>query len=135
MVNSRRKGMSFESSIISELRHELGDCVDEPIKRILDQYREVDLPDVIVEPFAIECKRYARGGTFKQDWWDQVVASSKKARLMPALVYKFDRQPIQCVLPLYAINTDYPEKYECKAIVDWLDFIMIVRENIAARRA
>ena len=39
MVNSRRKGLNFEREIVNQLRAELGKIVDEPIKRILDQYR------------------------------------------------------------------------------------------------
>lgn len=132
MTDSRRKGHAFEREIVNQLRSELGSVVDEPIKRILDQYRERRLPDIIVPPFAIECKRYARGCGFKTEWWDQVVAAAEHANLIPALVYRFDRQQVQCVLPLYAINDDLPRTNECRATVDWFEFVMLMRENLAS---
>jgi Holliday junction resolvase len=132
MTDSRRKGHAFEREIVNQLRSELGSVVDEPIKRILDQYRESRLPDIIVPPFAIECKRYARGCGFKTEWWDQVVAAAEHANLIPALVYRFDRQQVQCVLPLYAINDDLPRTNECRATVDWFEFVMLMRENLAS---
>jgi len=131
-INSRAKGHAFEREIVKQLRDELGQIVDEPIKRILDQYREVELPDIVVPPFAIECKRYAKGNTYRPEWWTQVTLASEKAGLTPALVYRYDRQQIQCVIPLYAINPEYPRTNECQAIVDWCDFVMIMRENIVA---
>jgi len=132
MVNSRRKGLNFEREIVNQSRAELGKIVDEPIKRILDQYRENSLPDIFVPPFAIECKRYARGGMYHQEWWDQVVVAADEHNLIPALVYRFDRQPTYCVVPLYAINPDFPSTNDCKAVIDWFDFVMIVREKIAS---
>lgn len=132
MTDSRRKGHAFEREIVNQLRSELGSVVDEPIKRILDQYRESRLPDIIVPPFAIECKRYARGCGLKTEWWDQVVAAAEHANLIPALVYRFDRQQVQCVLPLYAINDDLPRTNECRATVDWFEFVMLMRENLAS---
>lgn len=134
MTDSRRKGHAFEREIVNQLRTELGAVVDEPIKRILDQYRESRLPDVIVPPFAIECKRYAYGksGMYKNEWWDQVVFAADHANLIPALVYRYDRQQTQCVIPLYAINRELPRDTDCKAVVDWFDFIMIMRENLAS---
>lgn len=132
MTDSRRKGHAFEREIVNQLRSELGSVVDEPIKRILDQYRESRLPDIIVPPFAIECKRYARGCGFKTEWWDQVVSAAEHANLIPALVYRFDRQQVQCVLPLYAINDNLPRTNECRATVDWFEFVMLMRENLAS---
>lgn len=132
MTDSRRKGHAFERETVNRLRSDLGSVVDEPIKRILDQYRESRLPDIIIPPFAIECKRYARGCGYKPEWWDQVVAAAEHANLIPALVFRYDRQQTQCVLPLYAINEDLPRINDCKATVDWFDFVMIVRENLAA---
>ena len=131
-INSRTKGHSFEREIVRDLRDELGTIIDQPIKRILDQYREHELPDIFVPPFAIECKRYAKGYTYRTEWWDQVTLASEKAGLIPALIYRYDRQQIQCVVPLYAINPEYPRTNEVKATVDWPDFVLIVRENILA---
>lgn len=132
MTDSRRKGHSYEREIVNQLRSELGSVVDEPIKRILDQYRESRLPDIIVPPFAIECKRYARGGMYKNEWWDQVVTAADHASLIPALIYRYDRQPTQCVIPLYVINPELPRVNDCKAVVDWFDFVMLVRECLAS---
>lgn len=133
MTDSRTKGAAFEREVASQLRAELGKVVDAPINRVLDQYREQGLADIIVPPFAIECKRYAKGSNFRQEWWEQVEHAAEKADLIPALVYRFDRQATQCVVPLYAINPDMPRTTECKATLDWFDFVMIMRENIVAR--
>ena len=134
MTDPRRKGHGFEREIVNALRSELGSVVDEPIKRILDQYRQSRLPDIIVPPFAIECKRYRNGkaGMYSNAWWDQVVAAAEHADLIPALVYRYDRQQTQCVIPLYAINPDLPRVNDCKAVVDWFDFVMLMRENLAS---
>jgi len=35
-------------------------------------------------------------------------------------------------VPLYAINPDFPSTNDCKAVIDWFDFVMIVREKIAS---
>lgn len=70
---------------------------------------------------------------YHQEWWDQVVVAADEHKLIPALVYRFDRQPTQCVVPLYAINPDFPRANDCKAVIDWFDFVMIVRETIASR--
>ena len=132
-INSRAKGHAFEREIVNDLRDELGHVVDKPINRILDQYREGELPDIFLPPFAIECKRYAKGFTFKSAWWDQVTLAAEKADLIPALVYRFDRQQVQCVVPIYAINPMYPQKNCSQATVSWVDFMMILREHIAAQ--
>ena len=130
MVNSRRKGHNFEREVVNLLRDELGEIVDEPIKRVLDQYRESTLPDIVISPFAIECKRYSRGCCPHREWWDQVVAAATAHDLIPALVYKFDRQKTQCILPLYAINSDYPKNTNVRMTMDWEDFVMNVREEL-----
>lgn len=132
MVNSRTKGHSYEREIVNLLREELGTIVDEPIKRILDQYRQNNLPDIVVGPFAIECKRYNRGCAPHQAWWDQVVAAGEANNLIPALVYRFDRAKTLCVLPLHAINSDYPKSTESRVTLEWNDFVMVMRETLAS---
>ena len=132
MVNSRTKGHSYEREIVNLLREELGTIVDEPIKRILDQYRENCLPDIVVGPLAIECQRYSQGCVPHRAWWDQVVAAGKANDLIPALVYRFDRAKTLCVVPLYAINPDLPRSTESRATMDWNDFVMVMRENLAS---
>jgi hypothetical protein len=53
----------------------------------------------------LELKRYAHGpisGTDK--WWQQVTTAAAKTGKRPALIYKYDRQPIRAVVELQGIR-------------------------------
>ena len=58
MVNSRNKGASFERDV----KNRLHDALGLEFRRVLDQWAEAGLPDLVCEdaafPFVIECKRY-----------------------------------------------------------------------------
>ena len=80
MVNSRSKGSAYERDVRKRLELELG----LKFERVLAQWREAELPDLVCEddafPFVIECKRYRTGSTFASpSHWDQCVAAAKKA--------------------------------------------------------
>ena len=105
MVNSRTKGASFEREVAKLLLLELGIT----FKRDLRQYQEADHGDLIPDdpafPFELELKRYAHGpisGTDK--WWQQVTTAANKTGKRPALIYKYDRQPIRVVVELHDIR-------------------------------
>ena len=123
-ASARRKGHQFERDIVNKLKDDLGvDC-----HRVLDQYREGELGDIVVDPFVIECKRYACKFDAPQTWWDQVWKASIHTNLTPILVFKFDRRPIRCMVPLNTINSDYPKEKSYTAQVEWENLMMIMRE-------
>jgi len=101
MVNGRNKGAAFEREVARELHLLLGIN----FKRDLDQYRQRDRGDLMVNtpfPFLIECKRYAGGG-FRDEWWRQAYRAALATGQHPAVIYKFDRQPIRVRVQIRAI--------------------------------
>ena len=92
-INSRNKGATFERQIANALINDLN--LTNPVKRILEQTRTKELPDLMLGNWCIECKAYGSGAEPRPDWWEQVLASSKGAELKPALVYKFNNRPIK----------------------------------------
>tara|TARA_R100000654_G_C2619841_1_gene118252 strand:- start:81 stop:482 length:402 start_codon:yes stop_codon:yes gene_type:complete len=129
-AHSRRKGYRFENDICNELRLCLGTIVEQPIKRVLDQYREGGLGDIVIPPFVIECKRYANKPEPPAEWWDQVWDAGKKSGLFPILIYKFDRRPIHCNVALYMLNDDFPRHKNYKADINWDTLMMVMREHL-----
>ena len=91
-INSRTKGANFEREIGNLLQEKLS--LTNPVKRILEQTRTKELPDLKMGRWCIECKRYGPGSDPLDEWWDQVTASSRPSGL-PALIYKFNRKPIK----------------------------------------
>ena len=101
-INSRTKGASFERDIAKRLNSffkEKG--IDFKAKRNLEQYQEKDLGDLNIPNHIIECKRYASGNWYKEDWWQQVCASCGND--IPVLIWKYNHQPIRVCIPLWAI--------------------------------
>ena len=67
-INSRTKGANFEREIGNLLVEQLG--LTQPVKRILEQTRTKELPDLKLGRWCLECKRYGDGSEPSQDWWD-----------------------------------------------------------------
>ena len=109
MVNSRTKGHAFERMIVNKINSWLDsqDLHFERVKRNLDQVTFKGQADIYFRNFAIECKRYktAPQGIYKQEWWKQVCYAAND-EYIPVLVYKFDRRPIQVVLPLFLFDEE-----------------------------
>ena len=103
MTNSRRIGAGFEQKVARMLLDEL----NIHFKRNLEQYREVDLGDLICDEdnwkWVIECKRRKSGTTYSMDWWEQVTTAAQKQDKMPVLIYQLNRSPIRCVVDLNEI--------------------------------
>ena len=125
MVNSRTKGASFEREVAKLLLLELHIT----FKRDLRQYQEADHGDLIPDdpafPFELELKRYAHGpisGTDK--WWQQVTTAANKTGKRPALIYKYDRQPIRVVVELQGNRCN----------ISFQDFFDLAREIMADER-
>ena len=101
-INSRNKGASFERDIAKRLNiffKEKG--VDFKAKRNLEQYQEKDLGDLNIPNHIIECKRYASGNWYREDWWQQVCDSCEEE--IPVLIWKYNHQPIRVCVPLWAV--------------------------------
>ena len=124
-VNSRAKGANFEREIGNLLVQDLN--LINPVKRILEQTRTKELPDLRLGRWCIECKRYGDGGEPPKDWWEQVLRSCSEASLMPALVYKFNRRPIKVRLLASSINPNIQNKLVTIDLL-WDDFIEIILE-------
>ena len=140
-VNGRNKGANFERWVAKELHLETG----VRFRRNLSQYQQKDLADLTPDrsfPFLIECKRYKNSVDPK--WWDQICTAARSSAnvddAMPCLIYKLDRQPIKCRIPIQAlirlgepVNVDVIEAYDWRytATLDWTDFCMVCRELLA----
>ena len=91
-INSRTKGANFEREIGNMLVEQLD--LKQPVKRILEQTRTKELPDLKLGRWCLECKRYGDGAEPSQDWWNQVLSATGEGEF-PALIYKFNRRPIK----------------------------------------
>lgn len=131
----RMKGATFEREVAGLLFDELGI----KFKREIEQYRQADLGDLVpcdgTFPFTIECKRYADGYLAKDAWWDQACAAAKAANLIPSLVYRFDRRPIICRIPIQAFvlmsGSELDYGWTETADVTFSAYCMISRELLA----
>ena len=124
-VNSRAKGANFEREIGNLLVKDLG--LKNPVKRILEQTRTKELPDLMLGRWCIECKRYGDGSEPSADWWNQVLIASRNDNQIPALVYKFNRKPLKVRILASSINTEI-ENQDITADLSWEDFISIIKE-------
>ena len=127
MTNGRQKGAAFEREVAKLIDEQLGVVV----KRDLEQYRSSDRGDLIgLDGWVIECKRYSAdrgaGGNYRPEWWQQVCSAAASSGCQPVLIYKYDRQPIKCVLFLSSINWDYAGK-DNTATVSFSTWCMLVR--------
>ena len=124
-VNSRAKGANFEREIGNLLVQDLN--LINPVKRILEQTRTKELPDLRLGRWCTECKRYGDGGEPPKEWWEQVLRSCSAESLMPALIYKFNRRPIKVRLLASSINPAIQNKLITVDLL-WDDFIEIILE-------
>lgn len=126
MTNGRQKGAQFERDCAKKIFLATG--LD--VKRDLEQYRASDHGDLIGVPgWTIECKRYARGTTWRADWWEQVESAANAAGCEPALIYKFDRHPVRVVVRLSSISSEYMSKDDVVEL-SFDTFCMLVSESL-----
>ena len=124
-INSRNKGAAFERQIANALIEDLN--LKNPVKRILEQTRTKELPDLMLGTWCIECKAYGNGAEPRPDWWNQVLASSSGQGLKPALVYKFNNRPIKVRVLANSINKKIKNNLVTVDLL-WPDFIQIILE-------
>lgn len=129
MTNGRNKGAAFEREVSLLINDQLGIKV----KRDLDQYRFSQRGDLIgLDGWLIECKRYANttaNNIHKDAWWSQTCGAASLTGERPVLIYKYDRQPIRCVVYLSAINEAFSGKPDI-ATVSFETWCMLVRESL-----
>ena len=124
-INSRNKGAAFERQIANALIEDLN--LKNPVKRILEQTRTKELPDLMLGTWCIECKAYGSGAEPRPDWWEQVLASSSNSNMKPALVYKFNNRPIKVRILASSLNQDIQNNLVTVDLL-WPDFIQIILE-------
>ena len=124
-VNSRAKGANFEREIGNLLVQDLG--LKNPVKRILEQTRTKELPDLMMGRWCIECKRYGDGSEPSEEWWNQVLIASSNDDQIPALVYKFNRKPLKVKILASCLNKDI-QNNDITVDLSWQDFISIIKE-------
>ena len=108
-INSRNKGAAFERQIANALINDLK--LKNPVKRILEQTRTKELPDLMLGRWCIECKAYGTGAEPRPDWWEQVLVSSNQEGMRPALVYKFNNRPIKVRILAKSINNNIQNNF------------------------
>lgn len=95
MANSREKGAAFERQIARELAGATG----LEVRRNIEQYQKSNCPGDLVGPgvagYAIECKRYKASKPSLVKAWREQCLSQAQGGLIPVLVVKLDRQPIE----------------------------------------
>ena len=129
----RQKGASFERWCAKELSNHFN--LETAIRRNLDQYQTQGQPDLELEGvWSIECKRYKTNGTgtwFQHEWWMQCVTSASEG-MIPLLIFKYDRHPVRCVFPIFAINYDWIETAQAfmPVVTDWEDGLVIIGEHL-----
>ena len=124
-INSRNKGAAFERQIANALIEDLN--LKNPVKRILEQTRTKELPDLMLGTWCIECKAYGSGAEPRPDWWEQVLASSSNSNMKPALVYKFNNRPIKVRILASSLNKDIQNNLVTVDLL-WPDFNQIILE-------
>ena len=124
-INSRNKGAAFERQIANALIDDLN--LKNPVKRILEQTRTKELPDLMLGKWCIECKAYGSGAEPRPDWWEQVLASSRANGFKPALVYKFNNRPIKVRILACSLNKHISNNMVTVDLL-WPDFIQVLLE-------
>ena len=132
-AKSRNKGASFERDIAQQLFLLTGIS----FKRNLEQSREAAHGDLIADDpafcFSIECKRYANGISCLSAWKEQASKAAAMCGRIPAVIFKFDRQPIRVAVPLACLCGG-----KCDDPAEWAEitlegFAYACREIMAAR--
>lgn len=120
----RNKGARAENQLSSMLQDDLGI----PVKRTLGQARDGGA-DIMLGPFAIQVKHAARAQI--KSWWQQTVTDAYKAKKIPVLAYKINRQGWRIRMRMrevaglneaWAFDAQYTEE------LDYEGFVLRLRE-------
>ena len=128
-AKSRSKGARVERLVASELEQLLGFA----FRRNLEQSRSALGADLVPDdpsfPFSLEIKSRAAGVSCLTAW--KVQATAAAGDRIPAVVFKFDRQPIRVAVPLYAIHPTLPSDEWAEVTLPGLAYL--AREIMAAQ--
>lgn len=134
---SRTKGATFEREVAKELFLLTGIA----FTRNLTQWQTSGLDDLIPDdpawPFAIECKRYKDGSGCAPAWRMQAARAAEQQQRLPAVIYRYDRQPVRVSVPFAAFAAVYGETLS--ASTEWAEIslqgLAFVAGEIMARQA
>lgn len=136
MANSRQKGAGFERQIAKLLHAETGIN----FKRNLEQYQEKNHSDLTPSdkgwPFSMELKAYAAGTDCRPAWECQAFDAAKLEKRHPAVIWKFNNNPIRCRVWIDAVGESLGVSVVAGGHfdTDLVNFCWLARE-IMARRA
>ena len=100
MINALKKGATFERLVRLTLNEQLYiHGFPYVLERNLNQTRDGGCDLVGLPGFSFECKRYKNGSTYRSSWWNQTCDNAADDEI-PVLIYKYDRQEIQAVVPI-----------------------------------
>lgn len=135
-INSRDKGKAFELDIAKRLFLLSGISFKRNIEQVRAQDQSDLIPDDPAFPFALELKAYATGVGPRNEWIAQVEKAAAKIGKHPALIWKFNRQPIRVAVRINAVAAAFGA--ECDQD-EWLhmtlDAFAMLASEIMARRA
>jgi hypothetical protein len=132
-AKSRNKGAGFERDTARQLEALLGI----KFERNLEQVRTAAHGDLVASdpawPFSCELKRYATGISCLAAWKEQSSKAAAMCGKIPAVIFKFDRQPIRVAVPLSCITDG-----TCQDPAEWAEvtldgFAYIAREIMASK--
>ena len=123
-INSRTKGANFEREIGNLLQESLS--LNNPVRRIREQTRTKELPDLKLGRWCLECKRYGTGSEPLDGWWDQVTSATGQGEF-PALIYKFNRRPIKVRILAETLNPELSSNIKIDLL--WEDFIELIKQR------
>lgn len=120
----RNKGAAAERQFANMLTDDLGVVV----KRTLDQTREGGA-DIVLGVFAIQVKHAAKPAI--KGWWQQTVTDAHKAKKIPVLAYKINRQGWRIRMRMkevVGINEAWTWDHQYTEELDYQGFILRLRE-------
>lgn len=120
----RTKGAAAERQFANMLTDDLGVSV----KRALDQTREGGA-DIVLGIFAIQVKHAAKAAI--KSWWQQTVTDAHKAKKIPVLAYKINRQGWRIRMRMkevVGLNADWTFDHQYTEELDYQGFLLRIRE-------
>jgi hypothetical protein len=132
-AKSRNKGASFERDIARQLEALLGIKFERNLEQVRTAAHGDLVPNDPAFPFSCELKRYASGISCLTAWKDQSSKAAAMCGKIPAVIFKFDRQPVRVAVPLACLTDG-----KCDNPAEWAEitlegFAYVAREIMAAK--
>ena len=129
-AHSRNKGARVEREIAQKLDMLLGIRFVRNLEQVRSGGGDLVADDAAF-PFSIEIKARASGVSCLSAWKDQASAAAVKCGKIPAVAFKFDRQPIRVAVPLACLVNGKCEEPSEWAEVTLEGFAYACREIMA----